>query len=352
MLSEFIAQMAVIDHFKSKYVPKSKRDDITNYEDDLRKFLEKNSENEDALFNDMEYKSNKIDLDHYQKIYELELLDPKNKSEIVSMNLEIGLENYNENFGENTNKITFSIEIGGNIILHTNLENIIMLSKYLNMDIIYENDKIIIPIPLKQLFFCNNFPFYKLKYSSMCIKVYNNNGYINRLELNYQTKILTNPNKLSFLPKRIVVFQAQQDEYKSLIRLNFNGLCKVIMFNIEYDKEKIIDPQINQIKLYLNKNKPIVYDLDDGEILEYHIFGKEYYAISLCKQLVYKKDIKKIFKDEEDIPTGINFSRLDDVEIEIICDDADIYGSIIKFATISVNELNFMEGMASLKYTY
>uniref|UniRef100_A0A6G6AC18 Uncharacterized protein n=1 Tax=Borely moumouvirus TaxID=2712067 RepID=A0A6G6AC18_9VIRU len=351
-MSEFIAQIAVTDNFKSKYVPKSRRNDIINYEDDLRKFLENYSENEESLFNDMEYKSNKIDLDYYQKIYALELYDPENKSEIVSMNLEIGLENYNENFGENSNKIAFSIEIGGSIIFHTNLENIIMLSKYLGMDTIYENDKIIIPIPLKQLFFCKNFPFYKLKYSSMCIKIYNDNGYINRLGFGYQTKTLTNPNKLSFLPKRIVVFQVQQDEYKPLIRLNFNGLCKVIMFNIEYDREKLIDPQINQIKLYLNNHRPIVYDLDDGEILEYHIFGKKYYAISLCKQLVYKKDIKKIFKDEEDILTGINFSRLDDVDIEIICDDADIYGSIIKFATISVNELNFMEGMAGLKYTY
>ncbi|AGC01694.1 hypothetical protein H012_gp771 [Acanthamoeba polyphaga moumouvirus] len=348
--SETIAQMSN-GVYKHKYVPKSQRDNITNYEEDLRKFLLKNS-NEDLL-NDMEYETNIIDFPYCQKVYELIFSDPENKSELVSMNLEIKFKNYNEDFLDRTNEIQFEIEIGKYIILRTNLENIIMLSKYLGMDITYENDVTIIPIPLKQLFFCKNFPLYKLKYMTTIIKIYNNSDYINHLTFNYQTKNLFNPNKFSYLPKRIIFFQSQQKKYKSRMKLNFKLVCKVIMFTIEYDNEKFLNPpQVNQIKLYLNNNRPIIYHLDSEEILEYNIFGKKYYAISLCKELVHKKDIKKIFRDEENIPTGINFSRIENKKISVICDDYDISGCFINFAVISINELNFSNGMTGLKFVF
>ncbi|AGF85605.1 hypothetical protein QJ854_gp177 [Moumouvirus goulette] len=348
--SETFASLA-IGAFKSKYVPKLQRDNITNYEDDLRKLLSR-SNDENLLFNDLEYENKIKDFPDCQRIYELQFYEPTNKSELVSLNLEIKFKNYNEDILIYMDKIQFVIEIGGNIILKTSLENVIMLSKYLGINITYENDITIIPIPFKQLFFCENFPLYKLKYMTMNIKIYNNSQYINCLSFNYQTKKLFNPDEFSFLPKRIIFFQGQQSKYKSHIKLNFNLVCKVIMFSIEYNNERFVQPpQINQIKLYLNNLKPIIYDFNDNEILEYNIFGKKYYAISLCKELVYKKDIKKLFKDEENIPTGINFSRLDDVDMSIICND-DITGCLINLATISINEINFSNGMAGLKFAY
>ncbi|AVG45941.1 hypothetical protein [Acanthamoeba polyphaga mimivirus] len=343
-ISESVAMVAINDHNPSKYRPKTRRNDLVDYENDLRKSLNQ-SEVLDINTESIEMRLEPT-LGNDQFIFDI----PYDKVEIMDMYVKIYPNNPDYDFYDILDNCTINnfieIKTGGSIILSMSLQQIILLAKYLSLDVSYEDNSINIPIPFKQFFFSKNFPLYKMEHMHLQISIKMND--ISHTQLIYNTKKPKSIKMYEFYVNNIIHLHIQESCTKKFT-LHARLIGKVILFKIS--SLEIISPVIDEIKLYLNNFNPIVYDRQRDEILEYYVYGTKYYGISLCENLLCKKDIKKIFRENEKCVNGINFSRIDDVEIEI-CGSEDLNVCRFEIVTILVNRLHFASGMVGLKYGF
>lgn len=341
--SETIAMVAISDNNPSKYKPKIKRNDLVNYENDLRKSLNQ-TELLDINTETIEMKIESTVINNKFIFY-----IPYDKVEIIDMYIKIYPNNPGCDFYDILDNCIinnfFEIKVGGGIILSMSLQQIILLSKYLSLDVSYEDNSINIPIPFKQFFFSKYFPLYKMEYMNLQILIRLND--ISNAQLIYNVKKPKSMKIYELYVNNIIHFNIQESCARKF-KLNTRLIGKMILFKI-FDS-KIISPVVDKVKLYLNNFSPIIYDSQKNEILEYYVYGTRYYAISLCENLLYKKDIKKILREDEKYISGINFSRINDVEIEI-CGSENLNECRFEIITIVVNRLQFMSGMIGLKYS-
>ncbi|ANB50329.1 hypothetical protein [Powai lake megavirus] len=341
-ISESVAMVAINDHNPSRYKPKIKRNDLMNYENDLRKSL-----NQPELL-DINTESTEIQLEptitNDQFVFDINY----DKVEIIDMYIKIYPNNPDCDFNDILNNCNthnfFEIKAGGNTILLMSLRQIILLAKYLSLNVSYEDNSINIPIPFKQIFFSKNFPLYKTELMNLQILIRLHD--ISNTQLIYNVKKPKSMKIYEFYINNIIHFSVQESCARK-IKLNIRLVGKMILFKIF--SSEITPPVVNEVKLYLNNFDPIIYDRQKDEILEYYVYGTKYYGISLCENLLHKKDIKNIFREDEKYVSGINFSRINDIELEI-CGSEDLNECRFEITTIIVNRLHFMSGMIGLKY--
>nr|URM62438.1 hypothetical protein [Mimivirus sp.] len=158
-ISESVAMVAINDHNPSKYRPKTRRNDLVDYENDLRKSLNQ-SEVLDINTESIEMRLEPT-LGNDQFIFDI----PYDKVEITDMRVKIYPNNPDYDFYDILDNCTINnfieIKTGGSIILSMSLQQIILLAKYLSLDVSYEDNSINIPIPFKQFFLVKIFLFIK-----------------------------------------------------------------------------------------------------------------------------------------------------------------------------------------------
>ncbi|ANB51156.1 hypothetical protein [Powai lake megavirus] len=200
---------------------------------------------------------------------------PYDKVEIMNMYVKIYPNNPDYDFYDILDNCTINnfieIKTGGNTILSMSLQQIILLAKYLSLNVSYEDNSINIPIPFKQFFFSKNFPIYKMEYMHLQILIKIND--ISHTQLVYNTKKPKSIKMYEFYVNNIIHLHMQESHTKKFT-LRTRLIGKVILFKIS--NSEIISPVVDEIKLYLNNFNPIVYDRQKNEILEYYVYGAKY----------------------------------------------------------------------------
>lgn len=246
-----------------------------------------------------------------------------------------------------------NIEIGGSTVFGSfNMLYNLMFASLLNKNIIYEDNKIFVPIVVLDLICPKKLPLYLLEYYEFNITInFNKTKIDNLLELKYdwyRFKDQTLLNKgVQFNIVQIDVNLNKKPLDKKMI-LHINHPSQLLLFEIFNDNE-YSESLLQEIRLYLDECSPIVFSSNKGEIIKFNILGKEVYVISLCSKFMYKEDIKKLFfRNNDEIIEGIDFSRITNTCVELDF-DIPITGKI-SVSNVCSNQLNISAGMAKVTY--
>ena len=356
-MSEMLAEYAVSSHLKSKYIPRYKWDEqyLNNIDKELdymdRKILEK-------------------DLNYNNEIYETDIIKSvcvrsrchrfrinKSKEKIWGVWLII-TDNDGYNNPEDINRelleSNISIEIGGSpIISGLNIMYNLLFASFLGKKIIYEDNKIFVPIIALDLMYPNKFPVYMLEFHDFNIAISGTKDPRYNFELKYNWCRSKNKKKLGKLGllNILQVFSNQESEFYNKIRLNTNHPTQLLLFEISND-QGYNDSILHEINLKLNGQSPIVFRSDMGEIIKFNILGKVIYAISLCSKFKYQEDLKKLFfrdpNDNNELTEGINFSRIDNAVVDFVFDIR--VRKQICISSINTNQLKLINGMGGLSF--
>ncbi|BCS83370.1 hypothetical protein QLL95_gp0753 [Cotonvirus japonicus] len=343
--SEIHAKIATTNNHPSEFTFKTDRDMIKTYDLDLRQELEIK---ESLKFDDFsEYTEINLISQCSDKNYTMGI--SFTNCEIYKITLKIHTKIIDEDVLEKIRDLNFTIEIGGCIIFRSTLDKIILFAKYLEMEVTQYGDYIYVPVPLTYFFFMKKIPLQKFKYHMFKILLEKHN-FIENVESVCHIRKNDNYNdSYNIVIKNILdIREIYIKTYKTYIPFKINLIAKMILIELKHDD--VIDPTINRIELHINcQNDPIVYEMDFDEIIVYNILGKKYYGISLCRELLYKKDIKRLFTDDIKCVSGINFSRIETAGISILGSD-NLYKCQFILHFFLINKLIIQNDMLSLKY--
>ena len=283
---------------------------------------------------------------------------PQEKIKIFNFYLKIKLLNFNQNINEIINLESF-IEIiaNGNTVSKNKLEAEILLAKIKGKKIICNDKYIILPLILTDLFCKKKFPIYLLKYSPFNINLCGKKLVTDiTLIYNYIYKEKYNIDSQKNLLWNILITNQKFYNYLGSFKINESGPTKMLFFNINLPgilkEENLINPEIYEIRLFLNNLKPIIYNELQGDILKLKLFNKTYFGISLSPNYIYKSDIKKIFDEDlisEKSNYGINFSRIVDTRVEFDS-NCPLNEALISTIKIGTNSITFSNGIVFIKY--
>jgi hypothetical protein len=100
------------------------------------------------------------------------------------------------------------------------------------------------------------------------------------------------------------------NQSNNIAKVYFSGIVKFLLveFIDDYDSPEIIDGSLNKIELHYDNNKNITWNMNDGEIIVYNMYGRTYYMVSLTPEIKTMEDIKTMFDITNDILYGLKIT--------------------------------------------
>ena len=363
--SELMAEYASQGRGSSHYIPKNKWE--ATYLNNIDKNLEINDLN--SLKKDLDYsKSWDVDIIKPEKINTITHRFKINNNKEKIWDIWLIIHNNNDcedpEFNFKLRNITISISFGGQGILTTiKMVNNLFLASLLNKKVIYEDDKILVPIVLLDLMYPKKFPLYLLHCHTLEIEI---GSLFKRTNMELKYNWCQSKNKKKGITPRLTSSLSDGFEFNILqisensffynhpdkVKIESYRPTQLLLFEIfDFDEISTNDAVLQKVKLYLNGQKPIVFSSDMGEIIKFNILDRVIYAMSLCSKFRYKEDIKRLFFRDTgkfSLPEGINFSGIEKKEISFEF-DMPFKGSV-KISYLNTNLLRVMYGMAGLAY--
>ena len=219
------------------------------------------------------------------------------------------LENWNDIFNS---KIDFLI---GGCLVNTNssftMEYNLLLNKLMDQHIVRDDSNILIPLSQMNMLI-NNFKKYtKFDGFNCCILK------------NHSIKFAIYSKDISYL----------------------KNVAKLIIIKIKSNEQDFLN--IHKINLYLNFCSPITYNIYDNEIIEINNFGNKFFVIALSPSFKNSKNLCDNLKFGNLDKYGINFTRINDVSLEIL----DVKDEVeFELCTLHANVVQIMDGMIGTKY--
>lgn len=267
-------------------------------------------------------------------------------------------ENWDDIFNSSIEMRFGGSELNGNKM---KMEYNILINKLLKKNIIRGNSDIIIPSAqfelLKNNFKinkkntkCDGFLMFIIAFHQLQInmssnvkniklkvkyrKVLNSSYYRNQINKNYQIPIFG----LSILPNL-------EFHNNKLQKLPFNHVTKFIIIKILSEEQDLLN--IHNINLYLCNGDPIKYNMFNDEIIEINNFGNKYFIIALSPSFKNASNLCQNLQNGNLDKYGINLSRIDQVDLEIL----DINENIkVDLCSLHTNIARSMSGMIGLAY--
>lgn len=156
--------------------------------------------------------------------------------------------------------------------------------------------------------------------------------------------------------KRFHIFEGYQLHPSAKNKnISFIGFAHFLIFDTNYLLQSIEkeEAMLEEIHLSLNGMSPIVYKSMFDEIITFTIYGKKFYAISLCPEFKNLNNIKCNLQNNKFLReiTGINFNRIHQTEINLIFDTITLVSNDCIIYQISSNILQKINDLMGVVYT-
>ena len=278
--------------------------------------------------------------------------------------LEFYFNEYENNYHDLlTTNIKFSI--GGNNINGTmiKMEYNILLCELMGKKMVIENNTVKINSchfeQLKnnfqknnKIYQCNGFPLFVAMFHNLSIDIFSN---IPNIGMIIKHRKINNQNYIEEMQGKDYEFPIigiREINDINIINSISQNLCinligKFMIIKLKCEDDSLIN--LHQINLFLNKLSPIEYNIYLDEIKELNMFENRYFIISMSPLFKNIKDLSNNLKNGNIGKYGINFSRMDNINIEI----NDIKDNIkIDICFFYLNIVTLKSGMIGGKFFY